>query len=63
MPGRRPNRGAIFSFADLDRQVNWDSRADENERIFQYSLAYMVVWFLNETYGPLTSKALVEMIG
>ena len=53
----------LSSFADLDSQANWNSRTDENELGLQYAQAYMVVRFLNETYGPLTGKALVEMIG
>ena len=56
-------QGALFSFADLDSQANWNSCTDENELGLQYAQAYMVVRFLNETYGPLTGKALVEMIG
>ena len=56
-------QGALFSFADLDSQANWNSRTDENEISLQYAQAYMAVRFLNETYGPLTGKALVEMIG
>jgi hypothetical protein len=55
--------GSLFSLAALESQTDWNSRTDENELALQYAEAYMAVRFLNETYGPLSGKNLVELIG
>lgn len=54
---------ALFSLATLESQTDWNSRTDENELALQYAEAYMAVRFLNETFGPLAGKNLVELIG
>ena len=55
--------GTLFSLATLDSQTDWNSRTDENELSLQYAEAYMAIRFLNETFGPLSGKNLVELIG
>ena len=55
-------KGGLFSLATLESQESWNSRTDEDELSLQYAQAYMAVRFLNETYGPLTGKDVVEVI-
>lgn len=54
--------GGLFSLASLEDQKTWNSRTDENELPLQYAQAYMTVRFLNETYGLLAGKDLVELM-
>lgn len=54
--------GNLFSLATLEDQTTWNSRTDQNELSLQYAQAYMTVRFLNETYGLLAGKDLVEVI-
>ena len=52
--------GSLFRLADLESQAIWNSRTDDNELALQYAQAYMTVRYLNETYGPLSGKDVVE---
>ena len=54
---------SLFSLAALESQEIWNSQTDENQLALQYAQAYMAVRFLNETYGPLSGKEVVEEIG
>ncbi len=54
--------GGLFSLASLEDQMTWNSRTDENELSLQYAQAYMTVRYLNETYGQLAGKDLVEVM-
>lgn len=55
--------GALFSLTALESQSDWNSRTDRAELALQYAEAYMVVRFLNETYGPLSGKDMVVEMG
>ena len=55
--------GNLFSLTALDSQSDWNSRTDEDQISLQYAQAYMAVRYLNETYGPLSGKSVVEDIG
>ncbi|MEE2881204.1 MAG: hypothetical protein VX643_04315 [Chloroflexota bacterium] len=54
--------GVMIGLRNLENQSSWNSQANPEQILLQYSEAYMAVKYLNDTYGEKSSTGVIKNI-